>query len=232
MKKLSCIILDDEPLGREIIEHFSSKISFLDVKKSFEDPIEAMLFLQEHTIDLLITDINMPQINGIELVQSLRHPPAIIFVTAHRDFALDGFDSGAIDYLVKPVRFERFLTAVNRVKERQKKVYDTETVVRDFIFVKANGKLEKIIFAEIIYIEAQGDYLKIVTKNEHFVTLSTMKSFEEHLVIPEFLRVQRSFIVNISAIQSFSGHTIELDNGKSISISVSKKEELFKILGV
>lgn len=232
MKKLSCIILDDEPLGREIIEHFSSKISFLDVKKSFEDPIEAMLFLQEHTIDLLITDINMPQINGIELVQSLRHPPAIIFVTAHRDFALDGFDSGAIDYLVKPVRFERFLTAVNRVKERQKKVYDTETVVRDFIFVKANGKLEKIIFAEIIYIEAQGDYLKIVTKNEHFVTLSTMKSFEEHLVIPEFLRVQRSFIVNVSAIQSFSGHTIELDNGKSISISVSKKEELFKILGV
>ncbi|QES91294.1 response regulator transcription factor [Empedobacter brevis] len=232
MKKLSCIILDDEPLGREIIEHFSSKISFLDVKKSFEDPIEAMLFLQEHTIDLLITDINMPQINGIELVQSLRHPPAIIFVTAHRDFALDGFDSGAIDYLVKPVRFERFLTAVNRVKERQKEVYDTETVVRDFIFVKANGKLEKIIFAEIIYVEAQGDYLKIVTKNEHFVTLSTMKSFEEHLVIPEFLRVQRSFIVNVSAIQSFSGHTIELDNGKSISISVSKKEELFKILGV
>ncbi|WP_353165606.1 LytR/AlgR family response regulator transcription factor [Empedobacter brevis] len=232
MKKLSCIILDDEPLGREIIEHFSSKISFLDVKKLFEDPIEAMLFLQEHTIDLLITDINMPQINGIELVQSLRHPPAIIFVTAHRDFALDGFDSGAIDYLVKPVRFERFLTAVNRVKERQKEVYDSETVVRDFIFVKANGKLEKIIFAEIIYIEAQGDYLKIVTKNEHFVTLSTMKSFEEHLVIPEFLRVQRSFIVNVSAIQSFSGHTIELDNGKSISISVSKKEELFKILGV
>ncbi|WP_312312791.1 LytR/AlgR family response regulator transcription factor [Empedobacter brevis] len=232
MKKLSCIILDDEPLGREIIEHFSSKISFMDVKKSFEDPIEAMLFLQEHTIDLLITDINMPQINGIELVQSLRHPPAIIFVTAHRDFALDGFDSGAIDYLVKPVRFERFLTAVNRVKERQKEVYDTETVVRDFIFVKANGKLEKIIFNEIIYIEAQGDYLKIVTKNEHFVTLSTMKSFEEHLVIPEFLRVQRSFIVNVSAIQSFSGHTIELDNGKSISISVSKKEELFKILGV
>lgn len=232
MKKLSCIILDDEPLGREIIEHFSSKISFMDVKKSFEDPIEAMLFLQEHTIDLLITDINMPQINGIELVQSLRHPPAIIFVTAHRDFALDGFDSGAIDYLVKPVRFERFLTAVNRVKERQKEVYDTETVVRDFIFVKANGKLEKIIFAEIIYVEAQGDYLKIVTKNEHFVTLSTMKSFEEHLVIPEFLRVQRSFIVNVSAIQSFSGHTIELDNGKSISISVSKKEELFKILGV
>ncbi|GEM51937.1 DNA-binding response regulator [Empedobacter brevis NBRC 14943 = ATCC 43319] len=232
MKKLSCIILDDEPLGREIIEHFSSKISFLDVKKSFEDPIEAMLFLQEHTIDLLITDINMPQINGIELVQSLRHPPAIIFVTAHRDFALDGFDSGAIDYLVKPVRFERFLTAVNRVKERQKEVYDTETVVRDFIFVKANGKLEKIIFAEIIYIEAQGDYLKIVTKNEYFVTLSTMKSFEEHLVIPEFLRVQRSFIVNVSAIRSFSGHTIELDNGKSISISVSKKDELFKILGV
>ncbi len=232
MKKLSCIILDDEPLGREIIEHFSSKISFLDVKKSFEDPIEAMLFLQEHTIDLLITDINMPQINGIELVQSLRHPSAIIFVTAHRDFALDGFDSGAIDYLVKPVRFERFLTAVNRVKERQKEVYDIETVVRDFIFVKANGKLEKIIFDEIIYIEAQGDYLKIVTKNEHFVTLSTMKSFEEHLVIPKFLRVQRSFIVNVSAIQSFSGHTIELDNGKSISISVSKKDELFKILGV
>ena len=130
MKKLACIILDDEPLGREIMESFSSRISFLDVKKSFDDPIEVMLFLQDNPIDLLITDINMPHLNGIELVQSLRYPPSIIFVTAHRDFALAGFDSGAIDYLVKPVRFERFLTAVNRVKERQKDIDDYKTSVR------------------------------------------------------------------------------------------------------
>ncbi|MGV0919931.1 LytR/AlgR family response regulator transcription factor [Empedobacter sp. UBA7248] len=232
MKKLACIILDDEPLGREIMESFSSRISFLDVKKSFDDPIEAMLFLQDNPIDLLITDINMPHLNGIELVQSLRYPPSIIFVTAHRDFALAGFDSGAIDYLVKPVRFERFLTAVNRVKERQKDIEDYKTSVRDFVFIKANGKLEKIIFNDIIYIEAQGDYLKIVTKKEILTTLSTMKSFEKDLDSSRFLRVQRSFIVNVLMIQSFSGHIIELENGKLITISGSKKDELFKILGV
>lgn len=232
MKKLACIILDDEPLGREIMESFSSRISFLDVKKSFDDPIEAMLFLQDNPIDLLITDINMPHLNGIELVQSLRYPPSIIFVTAHRDFALAGFDSGAIDYLVKPVRFERFLTAVNRVKERQKDIDDYKTSVRDFVFIKVNGKLEKIIFNDIIYIEAQGDYLKIVTKKEALTTLSTMKSFEKDLDSSRFLRVQRSFIVNVLMIQSFSGHIIELENGKLITISGSKKDELFKILGV
>jgi len=133
---------------------------------------------------------------------------------------------------VKPVRFERFLTAVNRVKERQKDIDDYKTSVRDFVFIKVNGKLEKIIFNDIIYIEAQGDYLKIVTKKETLTTLSTMKSFEKDLDSSRFLRVQRSFIVNVLMIQSFSGHIIELENGKLITISGSKKDELFKILGV
>ncbi len=133
---------------------------------------------------------------------------------------------------MKPVRFERFLTAVNRVKERQKDIDDYKTSVRDFVFIKVNGKLEKIIFNDIIYIEAQGDYLKIVTKKETLTTLSTMKSFEKDLDSSRFLRVQRSFIVNVLMIQSFSGHIIELENGKLITISGSKKDELFKILGV
>ncbi|GGE96492.1 two component transcriptional regulator, LytTR family [Chishuiella changwenlii] len=233
MEKIRCIILDDEPIGREILQNFTEKIPFLEVCNTFESPLDVITYLQENEIDLLITDINMPHLNGVELVQSLQKPPFIIFVTAHRDFALDGFDSGAVDYLVKPVRFERFLKAVNKVslykKDTQKdKTLDTKTN----IFLKVNGKFEKIILDTILYIEANGDYLKIVTEKQNYTILSTMKSFEESLDSSNFLRVQRSFIININSIQSFSGNTVQLNNGKTISISIQKKEELFKILGV
>lgn len=115
--KLSCIVLDDEPLGREVIESFVKQVPFLKLEASFGDPMETLSYLQKNSVDLIFTDIEMPKINGMELVRSLVNLPVIIFITAHRDFALDGFDTGATDYLVKPVRFERFLKAVNRAKD-------------------------------------------------------------------------------------------------------------------
>ncbi|MNK64471.1 Transcriptional regulatory protein YpdB [compost metagenome] len=234
MEKLRCIVLDDEPIGREIIENFVKEIDFLELMDSFEDSVKALMFLESNKIDLIFSDIQMPKINGLDLVKSLENPPVIIFITAHRDFALDGFETGATDYLVKPVRFDRFLKAVNKAKDyiNLKQNSTVHQVNSDRIFIKSDGKLTKILLDEILYVEAQGDYLKIVIQNETYNTLATLKSMDEVLTLPKFFRVQRSFIINLEAIRSLSGNIVELVNGKSISIALNKKEELFQLLGI
>lgn len=236
-KQVTCIVLDDEPLGREIVENFVHQTPFLTLLASFENPIEALHFLETTEVDLILSDIQMPKLNGLEFIRSLNHLPAFIFITAHRDFALDGFDYGAIDYLVKPIRFDRFLKAVNRVKDSLYKessmvLFEEQAHTKPYIFVKVDGKLEKITLTNILYIEAFGDYLKVITTTDLFITHATLKSMEEVLLPPNFLRVQRSFIINIATIQTFSGNTLILENGKSISISLAKKEELYKVLGI
>ncbi|MCT4215912.1 DNA-binding response regulator [Elizabethkingia anophelis] len=234
MEKLNCIIIDDEPLGREVIESFVQGIPFLSLIKSYGDSTEALLYLQNNTVDIVFSDIQMPKINGMELVKSLSNPPVIIFITAHRDFALDGFDTGATDYLVKPVRFDRFLKAVNRAKDyiALKQIPSIQQVNTDRIFIKSEGKLVKILLNEILYVEAQGDYLKIVIDSATYTTQATLKSMEEILISPGFFRVQRSFILNTEAIRSVNANMVELINGKTISIALNKKDELFSLLGI
>lgn len=234
MDKLRCIVLDDEPIGREITENFVKEIDFLELVNSFEDPLKALMFLESNKVDLIFSDIQMPKISGLDLVKTLENPPVIIFITAHRDFALDGFETGATDYLVKPVRFDRFLKAVNKAKDyiNLKQKSTVHQVNSDRIFIKSDGKLTKILLDEILYVEAQGDYLKIVINNESFTTLATLKSMDEVLTLPKFFRVQRSFIINLEAIRSLNGNMVELTNGKSISVALNKKEELYQILGI
>lgn len=233
-EKFSCIIIDDEPLGVELIEDFISQISFLEIKKTFNQSLEAMTFLQSNKIDIVFSDIEMPKLNGIDLFRSLLNKPSFIFITAHRDFAIDGFETGAVDYLIKPVRFERLLKAVNRVKENldlKNKIAKAPSH-SDRIFIKSDGKFIKILLSEIIFIEAQGNYININTKLHSYNTLSTMKAMEEMLNDKLFFRVQRAFIVNVDFIQSINGNMVELANGKVISIAINKKEELFEILGL
>lgn len=181
----------------------------------------------------------MPKVNGIDLIRSLVKPTAFIFITAHRDFAIDGFENGVIDYLVKPVDYSRFLKAVNRAKDRIQNLSSYTRInpieqanLPERIFIKANGKLVKIILDDIQYAEALGDYLKIVTLTETYTTLTTLKSMEEVLASPVFFRVQRSFIVKLSSIKSLSGNVIELINGKSITIALNKKDQLFSLLKI
>lgn len=237
--KLRCIVIDDEPIGRELIVDFVKTIPFLELQASYEDPIDALAYLQSNEIDIVFSDIEMPKINGIDLIRTLTKPPAIIFITAHRDFALEGFENGVIDYLVKPVAYSRFLKAVNRAKERiQAPAPKTKTAAPENdsslerIFIKVNGKLVKVILDDILYAEALGDYLKIVTAAETYTTLATLKSMEDILVAPNFFRVQRLFIVKLTSIKSVSGNVIELNNGKSITIALNKKEELFNLLRI
>lgn len=233
MKPLSCIIIDDEPLAREVIETFVRDIPFLRLVNSFGDSLEALLYIQNNEIDIVLSDIQMPKINGIELVESLSNPPVIIFITAHRDFAIDGFENGVTDYLVKPVRFERFLKSVNKAKDyiELKQVSSKTQIKSDRLFIKSEGKLIKISLEEIQFIEAQGDYLKVVISDEVYMTQMTLKSMDAILKPPKFLKVQRSFIINLETVRSVKGNVVELNSGKKITISPDKKGELFSLLG-
>lgn len=237
--KLLCIVIDDEPIGKELIIDYVKTIPFLELEASYEDPMEALTYLQSNKVDIIFSDIEMPKINGIDLIQTLTKPPSIIFITAHRDFALEGFENGIVDYLVKPVAYSRFLKAVNRAKERiqapasKTKIAASENDSSpDRIFIKVNGKLVFIILDDVLYAEALGDYLKIVTITETYTTLGTLKSMEDILAAPAFFRVQRSFIVKLSSIKTISGNVIELNNGKSITIALNKKDELFNLLRI
>lgn len=234
MNKINCIIIDDEPLGRDVVESFAKEVSYLNILGTFENPVEAMFFVKENRVDLIFSDIEMPKITGLELLKTLKNPPVFIFITAYREFALDGFDTGAIDYLVKPVRFDRFLKAVQKAKDYLdlKRNSNASQEQNDRVFIKSEGKIIKILLSEIIYIEAQGDYLNIVTTSGVYSTQMTLTSMEESLKNEKFLRIQRSFILNLDFVRSIHGNTVELLNGKSISISISKKEELFRLLGM
>ena len=234
MEKINCIIIDDEPLGRDLVESFAKEISYLNILGIFENPLTALSFLEENPVDLVFSDIEMPKINGLDFLRTLENPPVFIFITAYREFALDGFDTGATDYLVKPVRFDRFLKAVQKAKKHidLKKNSSNLQNENDKIFIKSEGKIIKILLSEILYIEAQGDYLNVMTTSEIYSTQMTLTSMEDSLQNKKFFRVQRSFILNRDFVRSIHGYMVELLNGKSISVSVNKKEELCKLLGM
>ncbi|MGI9651119.1 LytR/AlgR family response regulator transcription factor [Chryseobacterium sp. RLHN22] len=234
MEKINCIIIDDEPLGRDVVESFAKEVSYLNILGTFENPVEAMIFIKGNPVDLIFSDIEMPKITGLELLKTLENPPGFIFITAYREFALDGFDTGATDYLVKPVRFDRFLKAVQKAKDyidlrRNSRISESKS---DQIFIKSEGKIVKILLSEIVYIEAQGDYLNIVATSETFSTQMTLSLMEENLTSKKFFRVQRSFIINLDFVRSINGNMVELLIGKSISVSITKKDELFRLLGI
>ena len=234
MEKINCIIIDDEPLGRDVVESFAKEVSYLNILGTFENPVEAMIFIKGNPVDLIFSDIEMPKITGLELLKTLENPPGFIYITAYREFALDGFDTGATDYLVKPVRFDRFLKAVQKAKDyidlrRNSRISESKS---DQIFIKSEGKIVKILLSEIVYIEAQGDYLNIVATSETFSTQMTLSLMEENLTSKKFFRVQRSFIINLDFVRSINGNMVELLIGKSISVSITKKDELFRLLGI
>ncbi|MEO6837825.1 MAG: LytTR family DNA-binding domain-containing protein, partial [Ginsengibacter sp.] len=187
-------------------------------------------------IDLLISDIEMPKINGLEMVRSLPYPPVIIFVTAHDQFAVNSFELGVADYLLKPVSFDRFLKAINKAKlqiDIQRNVsLNSNTEIADHIFIKADNKLNKITYASILYIESLKDYVKIFTSDQVLLTNSSMKAIEEKLPFNQFVRIHNSYLVSISAIKAVKRSNLELTSKKSLPISKSHKKALFASLQI
>jgi DNA-binding LytR/AlgR family response regulator len=227
-------VIDDEPIGREILESFVKRINFLELVAICEDAFEALEILEEQQVDLLLSDIQMPEINGLEFVRSLPSPPAIIFITAHDQFAVNGFEIGVVDYLLKPVSFDRFLKAINKARiqidlQNQLSIL-TNNQSHDFFFIKANNKLNKILFSSILYIQSMGDYIRIYTRDETVVSYSTMKAIQEKIPLDRFVRIHKSYLISIDAVKTVDGNTVELVNGTSLAVAKSRKEALFTAL--
>jgi DNA-binding LytR/AlgR family response regulator len=231
---IKTLLVDDEPLALEILETYIQQIPGLQLIAKCNNALEANEILQQQEIDLVLMDIQMPQMTGIELIKSLASPPKVIFTTAYPEFAIQGFELNAIDYLLKPIAFNRFLKAVNKVMTT---VYGQdkakEISAQDFIFVKADKKLIKLNYDEILYIEGLKDYVIIYTDIARIVTLQTMKSLEEKLPDQIFLRVHRSYIVNIHKIKSIHSDDIEIivkNQSRQIPIGNNYSENINKVI--
>jgi len=229
-EKISCIIVDDEPVAREVIESHLSKIKSVKIIGSCGNASEAFSLLNEHNVDLIFLDINMPEISGLSFARSINSDIKIIFTTAYREYAIDGFDLQAVDYLLKPISFERLLRAVSTFH----KIHFTKIVqqtgeekeeLKDFIFVRADRKMIRINLDEISYIESLSDYLKIHTSSGPVVIRETLSNIEKELPESKFIRTHRSFIVSLAALKSYTNEYLEV-NGKAIPISRSYKSSV------
>lgn len=230
---MNCIAVDDEPLALDIIENYVNKHPDLTLIARCNNAAEASEILKTRKIDLMFLDIEMPEITGLSFVKSLEHRPLFMFTTAYPDYAVEGFELDAIDYLLKPIAYERFEKGVEKAKEyfRIKQTADVaETDLEsEFIFVKANQKLVKLAYNEIYFVEAFADYVKIFLADKKIVTLQTMKNMEKKLPTEFFSRVHRSFIVNRNHVSSFSTSVCEV-NGVKIPIGKNYKDDFVAIM--
>ncbi|GAA4241104.1 response regulator transcription factor [Winogradskyella damuponensis] len=231
-KSITCIIVDDEAIAREIIASHVAQIETIKAIAQCKNAIEAFNFISNNKVDLIFLDINMPEISGISFAKAINKDIKIIFTTAYRDYAVEGFDLQAVDYLLKPIAFERLLQAVNRYFEVASTTIDTTltaTESNDFIFVRSDRRMLKVDFNAIIYVESYSDYIKIHLQDETITTRETITSIEAKLPKTQFLRIHRSYIVCIAKIQSFTNEHITV-NRKALSISRSYKKEVLKRL--
>ncbi len=233
-RTIKCLIVDDEPVAREILENHLAKIDAVEVVAGCKNALEAFHFISAEKIDLIFLDINMPEISGLSFAKSINRNIKIVFTTAYREYAVDGFDLQAVDYLLKPISFERLLQAINKYLDENAPVLNvvTKEIVpekSDYIFVRSDRKMIKISIPDILFIESLADYIKIHLPGNTVVTRETMSSIEAKLPQKEFLRVHRSYVVSIAGIESFTNEYIEI-NRKQIPIGRSYKKEVLERL--
>ena len=234
--KTRCLIVDDEPLARALIRGHVEKLENFEIVAECGDAMKALNVLREKQVDLIFMDIQMPQITGIEFLKTLKHTPKVIITTAYREYALEGFELDVVDYLLKPITFERFLKSVN--KFYQTNPDEVQLVSRasadkiadeSFIYVKENKKIVKVYLSEIKYIEGLSEYVQIHTDKRKIITKTSMTQMEEKLLSENFLRIHKSYIVSVSKIEAFTANTIEI-NGKELPIGRSFKNAVLNVL--
>jgi len=234
MRKISCVIVDDEPMARVVLASFVDKIPNLELVKSCKNAMEAFEVINQQKIDIFFLDINMPDISGLSLAKTINQKSKIIFTTAYREYAVDGFNLQAVDYLLKPIPFDRFLQAINRYFEgvyfiENEIKIEESTLKNDFIFVRSERKMVKINFDEIRYIESLSDYIKIYLADKISTTRETISNIETKLPNNNFLRIHRSYIVNLKKVVSYTNEFVEIGK-KAIPISRTYKENVLKKL--
>jgi len=220
MKPISCAVIDDEPIARDILQEFISQDERLQLTGNYKNAKQALTGISLNPVELLFLDISMPGLSGFQFLKSMPQPPAVVFTTAYREYALEGFDANAVDYLLKPIAIERFLLAVNKAwrflrpspgEPRQADAEPTESTTEDFFFVKADQGLVKIFFDHVLFIEAIKEYVKIVTREKVVITYHTISGLEEKLPKGKFYRIHRSYIINLNAINSIEGNLVRVD---------------------
>jgi DNA-binding LytR/AlgR family response regulator len=234
--KINCLAVDDEPPALEVIKRHISLIPSLELTATCLNAVEALHVLQQNNIDLLFLDIQMPQILGTDFIRTLKNPPKVIFTTAFRKFAVEGFELDAVDYLLKPISFERFLKAVNKVTDSlisQNKSNEIaekkKETAESFIHLRADRKILKVALDDILYIESLKDYIKVVTTNKTIITKQSISSLEEMLPKELFTRIHRSYIVSLSRIECYTSELIEIAK-QELPVSRMYRHELAKIL--
>ena len=236
-QKIRCLVIDDEPPAREILMRHIAGVDALTLVGSCSNAVEAFGFLNQHPVDLLFLDIQMPQLLGTNFIRTLKNPPKVIFTTAYRNYAIEGFELDAVDYILKPISFERFLKAVNKVLERnigsekilpEPKKDDVEKT-NSFLYFRVDRKMVKVFFNDILYIESLKDYIKIVTVSKSIVTKYVLATLEELLPANEFLRIHKSYIVNIGKIESYNADSIQILNSE-LPIGRLYKFEVTRVL--
>jgi two-component system, LytTR family, response regulator len=219
MPDIKCIIVEDEPLAVKILADYISQVPFLQLQGTFKDAILATDYLRSNTTDLIFLDIHLPKLKGMAFLKTLTHPPAVIITTAYHQYAVEGFELNVTDYLLKPFEFERFLVAVTKVKTSESRHPEPgeRKELKDHLFLNVQKKKVKILFSEIIYIESQREYIRIVTTKKEYISKMSTHEIEELLPGQLFKRIHRSFIISISKIESYTADMVEV-NGVSIPI--------------
>jgi two-component system LytT family response regulator len=221
-RTIRCIIIDDEPLAREIIRRYISDLPMLQLAGECGNAVQAMSFLQQQAVDLVFLDIRMPQLNGTDFLRIMKNPPKTILTTAYSDYAVEGYELDVVDYLVKPIRFDRFLKAVNKafpvngaLPELKPVIETAEEKKNDsFVYFRADRKMVKVMLSDILYIESMKDYVKVFTPQGTIVTKQSITSVEAMLPEKMFVRAHRSFIVAVNRIKSFTSELIEIDKAE------------------
>jgi len=229
--KLKCVIVDDEPLALTILEGYLKKIPFIEILAKFDSAIPVYEFLKQSEVDLLFLDIEMPNLSGVDFIKTLPSHPAVIFTTANRNYAIEGFNLNVDDYLLKPITFERLLVAVNRIAEKlapkDKNGYSEES--NEYLYLKENKKMVKVNLNDVLFFESNKDYVKVVTSCKTVITKQQLSFFEDKLSAKAFLRIHRSFIIAINKIDAYSHSAIEI--GKTeLPIGRLYKDSVFEVL--
>ncbi|MBV6879234.1 LytTR family DNA-binding domain-containing protein [Epilithonimonas ginsengisoli] len=223
MRRIKCIVVDDEPLAIQLLENYVMKIPFLELVFSAENPILALEYIQKNEADLIFLDIQMPELSGINFMKIVGDKLKYILTTAYSEYALEGYEHNVIDYLLKPISFGRFEKSALKAQER---FPTNESSANSYFFVKSSGQQHKINFDEILFVESIKDYVNIKTENQEYIVLDTLKSLESQL--PEnFVRVHKSFILNLNKIEKIDVRNVFLNSGKEIPIGETYKSEFF-----
>jgi DNA-binding LytR/AlgR family response regulator len=230
---INTIIIDDEPLARKGLKEYIADVNFLSFTGEFENPLKAMELLSGGDVQLMLLDIQMPKITGIDFFKSLQQPPPVIFTTAYPQYALDGFELNALDYLVKPIPFDRFLKAAMKAKEyyelRQQNKISQAGQQQTHFFIKADQQLVRIVLHDVLFVEALQNYVCVYTTEQKYISYLTMRSVEEYLPSAQFIKTHKSFIVNAARIDAIEGNEIHIGTHR-IPISRGEREDVMKQL--